>query len=80
MAIHTTLVNKRVIVKIKQLRLNKGCYALMGSDNIMSSESVKIEMIGSGNFIINANGKVIFMPQNQIHFAICENDVTEKKK
>lgn len=65
-------------MKVKQLRLLSGCYALGGSDNIMTSEKTKIDMIGGGNFLVDLSGKLVFIPNGQVHFAICEHD--DKKK
>lgn len=65
-------------MKVKQLRLVTGCYALGGGDNAMAGEKTKIEMIGGGNFLIDIAGKLVFIPNGQVKFAICEHD--EKKK
>lgn len=63
-------------MKVKQLRLIQGCYALGSKDNIIADEKAKIsvEMIGGGNFLVNHAGKIVFLPNHQVHFAVCEAD------
>lgn len=65
-------------MKVKQLRLLKGCYAFGGTDNIMGTGTNSIELLGGGNFLVNFNGKLVFVPNGQVHFAVCEPD--DKKK
>ena len=65
-------------MKVKQLRLVKGCYAFSGADNVIATAENTIEMIGGGNFLVRSAGKIVFIPNSQVHFAICEPD--EKKK
>lgn len=65
-------------MKVKQLRLVTGCHALAGGDNVMANEKTKIDMIGGGNFLIDLAGKLVFIPNGQVRFAICEHD--DKKK
>lgn len=65
-------------MKVKQLRLINGCHALAFSDNIMAGSDTTIELIGGGNFLVNHKGKLVFIPNGQAQFAVCEPD--EKKK
>lgn len=64
-------------MKIKQLRLTHGCYALGMKDNIIATDKIKIEMIGGGNFLVHHEGEIVFLPHSQVNFAKCEPD--EKK-
>ncbi len=67
-------------MKIKQLRLTGGCYALGSKDNIMATDKIKIEMIGGGNFLVHYDGKIVFLPHAQVHFAVCEPDDKKTNK
>ena len=65
-------------MKVKQLRLIGGCHALKSGDNFMANEHIKIDMIGGGNFLVDFHGSLVFVPNAQVQFAVCEHD--EKKK
>lgn len=61
-------------MKVKMLRLIQGCYALRSADLVNADKNISIEMVGNGNFLVNDNGKMVFLPSTQVHFAICEAD------
>jgi hypothetical protein len=65
--------------KVRQLRLDAGCYALGNSDNIIESDRVKITL-EFGNFTVDMVGKqdLVWIPGSQVRFALLERD--EKKK
>jgi hypothetical protein len=61
-------------MKVKQLRLLQGCYALKGGDNVTAGPTTTIEMIGGGNVLVKQGTEVVFIPNGQVHFAKCEPD------
>lgn len=66
-------------MKVNQLRLIQGSYAIGGGDIVVANEKTSIEMLGGGNFLIDLSGsKLIYIPASQVKFALCERD--DKKK
>ncbi len=65
-------------MKVKRLRLVGGCYALQMKDNICADKDTSIELLGGGNFLVKYKDGLVFIPNHQVHFAVCEPD--DKKK
>ncbi len=66
-------------MKVETLRLVQGCYALKGGDIANAGKDTTIEMIGGGHFLVKRTGqKSVFIPNGQVHFALCEPDAKTK--
>lgn len=61
-------------MKVIQLRLDKGCYALKSSDNVIAKKDVTIERMMNGDYLVTEYGKIVIVPQHQVHFAVCEQE------
>ncbi len=68
-------------MKVKQLRLLSGCYALKGHDNIMASPTVTIERIGGGDYMVfQENQLPIVLGAHRVDFASVEPEDKPAKK
>jgi hypothetical protein len=68
-------------MKVKQVRLTNGCYALEMKDNLVASDHLQIEMLGGGNFLVKLGAKPpVWIHGSQVQFAICEPDEKQAVK
>lgn len=67
-------------MKVNRLRLIQGCHALAHHDVVIAGPTTTIDMIGGGNFLVKTGDKIVFVPNHQVHFAVCEEDTKKAGK
>lgn len=61
-------------MKIKQLRLLSGCYALKATDNVMQNKTTWIERLATGDFLVHEGERDVLIPRHRVDFAVCEDE------
>lgn len=68
-------------MKVKQLRLSEGCYALKMADNIMAGKGTEIERFTNGDYLVRMEGlDPIVVPAHIVKFAKCEMETTPARE
>lgn len=67
-------------MKVKQLRLIDGCYALKATDNVIAKQDVTIERMINGDYLVTEYGKIVLVPHSQVKFAVCEETLEPEQR